>query len=271
MVRDRSASPSPEAAVVRDRSASPSLRAAIVRDRSASAPRLAPRSRAVASPPARGMDELRTRAPSHVVTPKPGHRACNPGRVPSLAQQSIAADGHRSSPAFACSLRRPRLNANVGPLQFARCPRWPEGPIIRGRNLLSRRASRGRVGDRSAGRLSQVCSLPSQAGSAILHRNRAPHCGLHRTPRVRGGSGAGPGQVGARPPWHPRERARTLPRCLPADHTRSAASLSWIHRSRKHRRSTPSRLSLVTLSSAGRSLWTPLLRRLRKQRLRARR
>jgi len=118
MVRDRSASPSPEAAVVRDRSASPSLRAAIVRDRSASAPRLAPRSRAVASPPARGMDELRTRAPSHVVTPKPGHRACNPGRVPSLAQQSIAADGHRILPAFACKIRRPRLNANVGPLQF---------------------------------------------------------------------------------------------------------------------------------------------------------
>ena len=118
MVRDRSASPSPEAAVVRDRSASPSLRAAIVRDRSASAPRLAPRSRAVASPPARGMDELRTRAPSHVVTPKPGHRACNPGRVPSLAQQSIAADGHRILPAFACKIRRPRLNANVRPLQF---------------------------------------------------------------------------------------------------------------------------------------------------------
>ena len=121
-MRDRSASPSPEAAVVRDRSASPSLRAAIVRDRSASAPRLAPRSRAVASPPARGMDELRTRAPSHVVTPKPGHRACNPGRVPSLAQQSIAADGHRSSPAFACSLRRPRLNANVRPLRLFESP-----------------------------------------------------------------------------------------------------------------------------------------------------
>jgi len=43
-------------------------------------------------------------------------------RQRSLAQQSVAADGRRSSPAFAGSLHRPRLNADVGSLQFARCP-----------------------------------------------------------------------------------------------------------------------------------------------------
>ncbi len=137
MVRDRSASASPGAAVVRDRSASASLEAAVVRDRSASPSPGAAVVRDLSASPSPGAAVVRDRSaskPSHSdrwaggvppwstlsrgSTPASSSRRRRPDLDVSLAQQSIAADGRRSSPAFACSLRRPRLNANVGPLRF---------------------------------------------------------------------------------------------------------------------------------------------------------
>ncbi len=61
-------------------------------------------------------DELRTGARSRVdLTQASSSRRHRDHPVPPLPNVSIAADGHRILPAFACKIRRPRLNANVGP------------------------------------------------------------------------------------------------------------------------------------------------------------
>jgi hypothetical protein len=114
--RVRTASPSPAEPSCRVRTASPSPAPPKYRVRSVSQSlRRHDARRERLAGPARVADELRTGARSRVaLTPAWSSRRHRDHPDPPLPNVSIAADGHRILPAFACKIRRPQLNANVG-------------------------------------------------------------------------------------------------------------------------------------------------------------